>query len=489
MNTARDVPTGGPAAGDVTASDDSKGITATGTVQDTGSPITYASNASHDGGTLSLATGLLGPPSASAPLSDPQVSAAPEGSDTSALRLLSPQPLSTISNNFSTSVSTDTPRRSTKNHPDPLSHGPIPKKGSGQDRFRQLLKENNKSRPIPTYERSRSTSMNDRSRSTTRVVPTGANQQPVVFRSYTPDISTTGPPLEYRTATPIRLGNQETDHAVPMRSNSRAQMSPAIKIELSDSVSNRARPTVRGAPSGNGGDTSVSSALQHPLATARLSAQCQMRRFNPQWHETSGRDGYKCSVRLINKVIDGDQAFASASEAKQAVAEKALSYVCRLPCDRPAMRAGVGRRSSDQPDSRSVSRRSRRAHVHKESSANVGPTNIPSQYTYTTAHANSVGYNWNADSQSEQMSFLRQIQSLLGGSRPSPAVLSDPYAAQAFLQGLAWDLPAIRGQGAIPSPGTQLWSTISGTLPASSSHAMSRNIASDRRSLRVAMYP
>lgn len=175
-----------------------------------------------------------------------------------------------------------------------------------------------------------------------------------------------------------------------------------------------------------------------PLATARLSAQCQLRHFNPKWKETSGPTGFRCSVELQNKVIHGDRPYPTAYDAKQAVAEKALVHVRRLPCEDPPEKVAAKVRNSEQTDRFVQANRLGRAQVKREPSANAGYAGSHGQYTYITpAGATAGAYNWAAYNYDDHRALLHHIQSSFGGTGPSPAVLSDPVAAQAFLQGLA----------------------------------------------------
>ncbi|KAI0509123.1 hypothetical protein F5B22DRAFT_638301 [Xylaria bambusicola] len=182
-----------------------------------------------------------------------------------------------------------------------------------------------------------------------------------------------------------------------------------------------------------------------PLATARLSAQCQLRHFNPKWQETSGPNGFECSVQLQNKVIHGDRSYQTAYEAKQAVAKKALTYVRRLPCDDPAqklvMRIRNGENRTDIFLNGNVvidGNQKGRVQMKSEPSANASHAGSTGQHTYATyADANAAACNWIASNYTDHRALVRHIQSLFGSTGPSPAVISDSKASQAFLQGLA----------------------------------------------------
>ncbi|KAI0533696.1 hypothetical protein GGR58DRAFT_516715 [Xylaria digitata] len=229
------------------------------------------------------------------------------------------------------------------------------------------------------------------------------------------------------------------DRAIATLSEVKPEMSLAVKAEPKDSSLIEPKPTSGEVHSQSDHRTvNVGTPGQtQPLATARLSAQCQLRHFNPKWHETSGPNGFRCSVQLINKVIHGDNVYPTAYDAKQAAAEKALLYVHRLPCEDPAPKVAVKIRSGEQTDRFTDRNRSGRAQVKREPSANAGHAGLPGQYTYATPASANAACNWSAYGYNENRALLHRIQSLFGGTGPSPTVLSDPLAAQAFLQGLA----------------------------------------------------
>ncbi|RWA13922.1 hypothetical protein EKO27_g1193 [Xylaria grammica] len=321
-------------------------------------------------------------------------------------------------------------RPSTRNHiPSPLLRGPIPQKGSGQDRFRQILQQKDGAR-LTTADQNNLFAMS-----------TSTTQRPTATQPYSPNHTVVDPPLfTLRGTTSACPSIHEMDRAIVRPSEVKPEMPPAVKAELKDSSLIQPMLTSgdihgqSGRRSGNAGAVTQN----HPVATARLSAQCQLRHFNPKWHETSGPNGFKCSVQLINKVIHGDRTYPTAYDAKQAVAEKALAHVCRLPCQDPAPKVAVKIRSGEQTDRFTDRNRLGRAQVKREPSANAGHAGFQGQYTYATpAGANATACNWNAYGYTEHRALLHHIQSLFGGTGPSPAVLSDPLAAQAFLQGLA----------------------------------------------------
>ncbi|KAF2970003.1 hypothetical protein GQX73_g3575 [Xylaria multiplex] len=374
--------------------------------------------------------GFLGPSSTPASLNNPQATTVLEGLNTTTLPApVLPAPALPALPTIPSSVAATVLRSSARNHnTSSLLRGPIPQKGSGQDRFRQIL------------EQKESVRLTTADQSNPFAVPTYTTQRLAATQPYSPEHTAVDPPLfTLRAATSAFPSSQGMDRAIATPSEIKPEMSLAVKAEPKDSSLFRPKPTAGEFHSQSDYRTvNVGTAAQnYPLATARLSAQCQLRHFNPKWHETSGPTGFRCSVQLINKVIHGDHIYPSAYDAKQAVAEKALVYVRRLPCEDPAPRVAVKIRSGEQTDRFTDRNRLGRAQVKKELSANTDHAGLPGQYTYATPASANAACNWSAFGYNENRALLHRIQSLFGGAGPSPAVLSDPLAAQAFLQGLA----------------------------------------------------
>lgn len=240
-----------------------------------------------------------------------------------------------------------------------------------------------------------------------------------------------------------------------MQGNNGTMAQPRMKTELPQAPMaafkagplTEAKPTsmmgkaqrVQGDQQGQKAKMTQADVRNHPLATARLSAECQLRHFNPKWHEISSAQGFKCNVQLVNKVIHGDSFHKSLNDAKQAVAKKALAFVRRLPREEAiyqlfeeAMAPGrtdrlneVGHRGPAKIKGESPLPATRPASAFKEPCA------------YPVHIADNAAYNEDTPSYgSDQQEFVGRIQAVLGEARPSPAVLADPLAAQAFLQGL-----------------------------------------------------
>ncbi|KAI0467132.1 hypothetical protein F4859DRAFT_277121 [Xylaria cf. heliscus] len=229
------------------------------------------------------------------------------------------------------------------------------------------------------------------------------------------------------------------NRAVMTPSNTKAGMPAPVKADLKESSVAAPKPVI-GDAHGQSGRQTVgvwANGQSQPVATARLSAQCQLRHFNPKWHESSGPGGFKCSVQLINKVVHGGHAYPTAYDAKQAVAEKALVYVSQLPCEDPAEKVAARIRSAGKTDRFNECNQPGRSQVKREPTTNADNGSFHGQYANAApADANAAAYNWNAYNH-EQRAILHRIHSVFGRAGPSAAVLSDPLAAQAFLQGLA----------------------------------------------------
>ncbi|KAI1181338.1 hypothetical protein F4777DRAFT_585232 [Nemania sp. FL0916] len=223
-----------------------------------------------------------------------------------------------------------------------------------------------------------------------------------------------------------------------MPASTAAVSSLAVKAELNDSSPAqpklpageiREQPTRQAEKVGNYTSNS-------PLATARLSRQCQLRGFNPKWYETAGPEGFKCSVQLIDKMIRGEHVYPTAYEAKQAVAEKALVHVHRLPRANSTQNRTERMRTPEQTGRHTDRSRQRRTQIEREPTANAGQAGFHRPFTYTApAGATVAAYNWDVLNPI-QGDLGRGIQSIFSGAGPSSPVLSDPLLAQAFLQGL-----------------------------------------------------
>ncbi|KAI3318491.1 hypothetical protein HD806DRAFT_526219 [Xylariaceae sp. AK1471] len=380
-----------------------------------------------------------GPSSSSAaPLTSNPQAAIPEGLNTAkaialpTLPTLPTRPTLSAAPSSVPSPVAPPPRISTKGHTGPsLLRGPVPQKGSGQDRFRQLLENTNENNPPRLITAAQSSPF---------AVPTGTLLRPMAAPRYSPGVTSVDPPpFTLCPVTPARPDSQDSGRATA--SNVTTEMLPAIKAESKDTPLTKqlkqpklTNEVARGhkTPS-SGGDIRY-----HPLATARLSAQCQLRHFNPKWHEKSGPKGFTCSVQLVDKFIRTDRAYKTAYDAKQAAAEKALVYVCKLPCSDPSRSVATRIRTSGQTHRIHERHRAGRAPVKREPSAGASRAPFHDAYTYAAPARANAPYNWNAfNYNQEQSALLHRIQSAFGGAGPSPHVLADPLAAQAFLQGLA----------------------------------------------------
>ncbi|KAI1871135.1 hypothetical protein JX265_006175 [Neoarthrinium moseri] len=138
-----------------------------------------------------------------------------------------------------------------------------------------------------------------------------------------------------------------------------------------------------------------------PPYTALLSAECQRRRFNPQFNEWITMDGqFQCSVTLKGKIMHDMRKWNSPIEAKQALAKRAVDYVRTLPLP------------SGEPN---------KAAERVEQAQNA----IIQHVTHKEA-------------EEEERRLLARVQALFGNSGgPSDSTLQDPVASRAFLEGFA----------------------------------------------------
>jgi hypothetical protein len=78
-------------------------------------------------------------------------------------------------------------------------------------------------------------------------------------------------------------------------------------------------------------------------AAQQVSAECQKRGYNPKFHITAHPEqGFRCDVWIQDRFIPGDKAWPSDSQAKDAVARKALALMGTWPARRDAYGGGAG---------------------------------------------------------------------------------------------------------------------------------------------------
>ncbi|KAH7034704.1 uncharacterized protein B0I36DRAFT_83320 [Microdochium trichocladiopsis] len=172
--------------------------------------------------------------------------------------------------------------------------------------------------------------------------------------------------------------------------------------------------------------------------TAILSAECQKRRFNPQFTEWSTNGQYYCSINLNGVVLNGNRAYSTANDAKQALAKLAVSEVKKQPCPSPAARAAakaaraeriahesaqIGNRSASSSQGQQRAKDSASA-VHRGSTMENGPKGwLPAVQSSQAGQDGTINHN--------------TCQTPAPASALSPDILSNPIASRAFLEGLA----------------------------------------------------
>ncbi|RYP16113.1 hypothetical protein DL765_005314 [Monosporascus sp. GIB2] len=291
-----------------------------------------------------------------------------------------------------------------------LSKGPSPEKGSGQDRFRQMMMNapglTSTSGPLASYAMA--------------PAPAHGRAPPTSIAHYSIGYSAPSHPVS------------TVYHSAPGLSRL-LPMPTQVKTEgtMPDGSGNG---TGRVA---NAGDDWRPSA---PSSTAILSTECQKRRFNPQFTEWVTRDGrYMCSVYLNGITLHDSRTFGTALEAKQSLAKRAVAEVKKFPCPDPAVKAAEkaakaaawesskneapqGGRYGGQVKSKPRDDR----HRHSAIPQGIGP--VRNHYA-TDPHTR----------RSEASHLVSRIQALYDGSGngPSSFVLTDPLASRAFLEGFA----------------------------------------------------
>ncbi|KAI1809886.1 hypothetical protein GGS20DRAFT_244747 [Poronia punctata] len=292
--------------------------------------------------------------------------------------------------------------------------GPIPEEGSGQDRFLQYLNEARRK--------------------------DSESSKPVAQRGAGP--TSPKPPLAMGRVFTAPVSKQQDAIHTERAHREKAQPPQLLKKESVETLParpNNARKGNQGRRDHRGGRerTGLDDIRNHPLVTARLSGECQSRGFNPHFHEVSSPNGFTCDVDIAGKMIHGENVYSSAMEAKKAVAHKAISYVQRLPKRKTGHRSAEVAAAPAQPETADGGQQERPGKMQMESPFATTAPVAREAYGYPPLPATNMAYNWGlGDHSNGQGDFFHRVQSAMGGSGPSPAVLTDPIAAQAFLQGL-----------------------------------------------------
>ncbi|KAK6815707.1 hypothetical protein PG987_016473 [Apiospora arundinis] len=297
----------------------------------------------------------------------------------------------------------------------PMSHpatyrsklnGPSPQKGSGQDRFRQMIPRAPRNSPPAADFYQNSTNGGDGRAAS-------VNPSPLFM------VDTVG----------HRSGN----------GSSRAESQPAPAY-------NNAGTTVSNNDTNSNANN---NAFFRTTQTSILSSECQSRRFNPQFTEWVGNDGfYYASVKLQDHCIADGRRYTSTNDAKQSLAKQAVQWIrANLPKDPIPTRAAAIAREKQAQLNRERADRDRH---HGNGSGNGSGNGLANNY----GSGKSAGYSHYSPGRartprnneavadhkkkSDAQEMIERIRAFCGSARgPSEEVLADPAASRAFLEGFA----------------------------------------------------
>ncbi|KAI0014840.1 hypothetical protein F4780DRAFT_153273 [Xylariomycetidae sp. FL0641] len=342
-----------------------------------------------------------------------------------------------------------------------LDNGPSPEKGSGQDRFRQLIlsaSNNNRRNTLKNAAPVPASPATATSTTLPRPCPPGLSH-------YSPDLPAVNqPPFTLRTNGATQPGNMDyRSVTVPPHDTmaSSSNMASTVKAEspkAQDKAGVSQGSTLRSkgsqgvntqgtAPPG----TKPGPNYQTPPYTTQLSLECQKRRFNPHFSEWIDDGAYKCSVDLDGRTLHDSHGFRSALEAKQSIAKKALVEVRKMKIPPPKV----------AHDAKFDDRQTWGANRSLDSFANSAPIKTENgQAPYTSramasrenaypyaapvpsAVANNdygYGYGGHYNQDQERRRLVERIHRLYGQVEGPPPqyILGNPMASQAYLQGFA----------------------------------------------------
>ncbi|KAK7743300.1 hypothetical protein SLS62_010672 [Diatrype stigma] len=273
----------------------------------------------------------------------------------------------------------------------PFKDGPSPEKGSGQDRFREIIMADPRTG-----------------------MPTAG-----IFANHAmpPQLRVTSTSM-----TPYSSGGSLTRAPSAMY-----PPSPDIGGLPSMPPQTRAQPAVpaggRNVGSGQHGGSSTGTGQS---STAILSTECQKRSFNPaykEWQTNNGR--YKCSVNVNGVTVHDSRTFTTAQEAKRALALRAIAEVEKMPLPvRSITKNDQHHPGAGQPP------------LPPANATTGHPAASDHVYDHQTQH-------YTADSQDAQRleanHLIGRIQALyeVPLNTPSSYIFTSTLASQAFLEGFA----------------------------------------------------
>ncbi|KAK8057999.1 hypothetical protein PG994_008447 [Apiospora phragmitis] len=311
-----------------------------------------------------------------------------------------------------------------------IQNGPSPQKGSGQERFRQMISGQVVGKafpPAPPTVYPQLPGLN----------PQGSQLPSAIAYCPRPMNAPNGRPASVNPPLPSQFYTAATgygkDNAI-----SRAGSVPAPNKD---------------AGANNGTNGSSNNAAFRTTYTAILSSECQSRRFNPQFTEWT-RDGgkYYAKVQLLDHTICDGRAYKNTMEAKQALAKQAIAWVrANMPKDaNPSRAAAVATQKQEQMNRERADRGQYNGFYYDLGTGNgnglangmgypgggsVGGSHYRPSQDRASRQDGAVADDKKSDDRRE---LLERIRSLYGHVRgPSEAVLADPTASRAFLEGFA----------------------------------------------------
>ncbi|XXH03069.1 hypothetical protein Hte_009459 [Hypoxylon texense] len=284
----------------------------------------------------------------------------------------------------------------------------IPKKGSGQQRFRQLIPERGSWR-LPHR-----------------------------------------PAMPFHERTALVRGRNLDDTA----------------LDSSTSVPAMATDMTLGSGGSVGGTRIVGPQAPNPTSPCLLSLECQKRKFNPIFHVWATPDGgFKCSVSVNGVIVYDNRSYDSIMDAKESVAKQALDVVRKLPCPMPKVaqevpeqlesvatngHRGFARARSEYRRIKSEDRDVRRITAATKPGRRHNGGRHPDQpsLSYLPDYYNGPAFagRQNADHdralgssfEDGYRTVMENVLALVGDEKgPSQRILDDPVASQAYLQGFA----------------------------------------------------
>ncbi|KAK8034014.1 hypothetical protein PG993_009009 [Apiospora rasikravindrae] len=208
---------------------------------------------------------------------------------------------------------------------------------------------------------------------------------------------------------------------------------------------------------GNGGGSSSSlfnniktGGRNQRTHTATLSLECQSRRFNPEFKEWGNNGEYYAKVKLRDCTISDGRAYRTLNDAKQSVAEQAVAWIrTNMPKGVTPCRTAANATNLKQEQVSPEKSNSGLYHGigvgnnngNGGSGGGLGASHYSPGSRGRSSRPTAEGRAAAADHKKgsgDRHELLERIRSLYGHSRgPSEAVLGDPIAARAFLEGFA----------------------------------------------------